>query len=68
MLRASRAKARQNLNELRKVEREMSLKEEEDVMVKQEEEEKEEEERVGGERECERVWWRVSEGVWNSCN
>jgi len=47
----------------------MSLKEEEDVMVKQEEEEEEEEEeRVGGERECERVWWRVSEGVWNSCN
>ena len=46
------------------------MKEEEDVMVKQEEEEEEEEqeERVGGERECERVWWRVSEGVWNSCN
>ena len=44
----------------------MSLKEEEEVIVKQEEEEEEEEEeRVGGERECERVWWRVSEGVWN---
>lgn len=37
----------------------MSLKEEEEerVIIKQEEEE---EERVGGERECERVWWRES--------
>ena len=42
------------------------MKEGERVIIKQEEEE--EEERVGGERECERVWWRVSEGVWNSCN